>query len=139
MNVNNVVLAGNVTRLPELRWTPKGTAVIDIAIAVNKVWYDSDHQKHEQVSYHEVTFFGKPAEVLEKHVQKGTGLYVQGELRQESWEDKEGKKRTKTKVIGDHFQFTGARREESDRGGKHAPAPAPGPPARQDDDDEIPW
>lgn len=150
MNFNKVELAGNVTRDLEIKYTPKGTAVAEVGIAVNKRIPARDGEDpREEVMFVDVTFFGKTAEVLGLHATKGTGLFIEGELKIDRWEDKEQQKmRTKLKVIGQHFQFTGSPRNG---GGKHDPAPAPGAPvparpetrpARPDgpldEEDEIP-
>lgn len=102
------MLIGNLTRDPETRFTPKGTAVTDIGLAVNRQWKDEDENKREEVTFIDVTFWGKTAEILAKHSKKGDPLYIEGRLQLDSWKDKEtGGNRTKLKVVGDNFQFLG--------------------------------
>lgn len=151
MNFNNVQLAGNTTRDIELRYTPKGTAVAEVGIAINKRIPGRDGEEaREEVTFVDVTFFGKTAEVLGQYAQKGTGLFIEGELKLDRWEDKvTGKAQSRLKVMGHHFQFTGSPRSAGG-GGKREPAPVPGPPetvkreraaaaAGLDDEDEMPF
>lgn len=106
--MNKVILKGNVTRNPEVKYTPKGTAVCDVGIAVNKVWYDDQQQKREEVTFVDVRFWGRHAETVGKHFNKGRPILIEGELRQEEWEDKEtGKPRRKTLVVASGFEFCG--------------------------------
>ena len=145
---------GNLTRDPEIKYTAKGTAVCEISIAVNKTWKDQSGAKQEKVSFFGCSAFGKTAEVIAEHFKKGKPILIEGELTQDTWEDKEsGKKREKTKVQIDSFQFVGGR----DEGGTSAPrqsakpadrqaarpaSPPPRPPADPDLDaaeDDIPF
>lgn len=143
-SLNKVMLIGNVTRELELKYTPTGRAVIDVGLAVNRKWNDNGFIR-EEVTFIDVTFWGKAAETLAQYLHKGDPFYCGGRLGQESWTDKEtGKKRTKTRITGEEFEFLGTR-----RGGKddEAPAARPGPshnpPAphvdRTDHEDEIPF
>lgn len=105
-SINSVHLLGNLTRDPEVRYTPKGQAVADISIACNRVWYDEQNQKHEEVDFFDVTVFGKQAENCAKYVGKGCRLHVQGRLKQETWEDKAtGQRKSKVKVIADSLTY----------------------------------
>jgi len=111
-SLNKVFLIGNVTMDPELRYTPSGTAVTDINLAVNRKFHDSDGNTKEEVVFINVTFWAKSAEIICKYVHKGSPLMVEGRLSQESWEDKEtGKKNTKTKVVAENFQLLGSKPE----------------------------
>lgn len=105
-SVNKVILIGHLTRDPEIRYTPKGTAVCDIAIAINRKFrLDSGEQK-EDVTYVDIVFMSKKAEVVKKWFRKGHPIFVEGRLETDSWEDKETKqKRYKTRVFGEGFQF----------------------------------
>lgn len=105
-STNSVHILGNLTRDPEVRYTPKGSAVCDLSIACNRVWYDDQNQKHEETDFIDVTVFGKSAENVGKFVGKGLRIHVQGRLKQETWEDKAtGNKRSKLKVIADQVTF----------------------------------
>lgn len=105
-NLNKVMLIGNLTRDPELRHTPKGTAVSEISLAINRNWTNDQGQKQEETTYVEVTLWGRQAEVVQQYVTKGSPIYIEGRLQLDSWDDKEtGKKRSKLRVIGENFQF----------------------------------
>lgn len=159
-SINSVHILGNLTRDPEVRYTPKGSAVCDLSLACNRAWYDDQNQKHEETDFIDVTVFGKTAENVGKFVGKGLRLHVQGRLKQDTWEDKAtGQKRSKIKVIADQVTFIDFLEDRP-----AAPVPAPqrqaapapargqaparrGPPAgtiprpqpQPDDGDEIPW
>ena len=105
-NLNKVMLIGNLTRDPELRHTPKGTAVSEISLAINRNWTNDQGQKQEETTYVEVTLWGRQAEVVQQYVTKGSPIYIEGRLQLDSWDDKDtGKKRSKLRVIGENFQF----------------------------------
>jgi len=105
-NLNKVMLIGNLTRDPELRYTPKGTAVADIGLAINRVWSNEAGQKQEETTFVDVTLWGRQAELAEKYLSKGRGAYIEGRLQLDTWDDKEtGKKRSKLKVVGENLQF----------------------------------
>lgn len=105
-NLNKVMLIGNLTRDPELRHTPKGTAVSELGLAINRVWYDDNKQKQEDTTFVDVTFWGRQAETIQQYMTKGKPIFVEGRLQLDSWDDKEtGKKRSKLRVIGESFQF----------------------------------
>ena len=105
---NKVILMGNLTRDPELRVTPKGTAVCQIGIAVNSSYKDKDGNAREEVTFVDVDVFGRQAEVIAKYMNKGRPILVEGRLKLDSWETKEGEKRSKLKVVLDNFQFVGS-------------------------------
>lgn len=151
-NLNKVMLIGNLTRDPELRYTPKGTAVADISLAINRVWNNDQGQKQEETVFVDVTLWGRQAELAQQYLTKGRGAYVEGRLQMDTWDDKEtGKKRSKLKVIGESLQFLPDGRGGAQGGGSQAPARAPqqrqGPPqggsaAPADDfqdEDDIPF
>lgn len=109
-NLNKVMLIGNLTRDPELRHTPKGTAVSEISLAIKRVWNNDQGQKQEDVTFVEVTLWGRQAEVAQQYLTKGSPAYIEGRLQMDSWDDKEtGKKRTKIKVVGEVLQLLGSR------------------------------
>lgn len=105
-NLNKVMLIGNLTRDPEVRYTPSGKAVADISLAINRVWNNDAGQKQEETTFVDVTLWGRQAELAQQYLTKGRGVYIEGRLQMDSWDDKEtGKKRTKLKVVGDNLQF----------------------------------
>lgn len=108
---NKVFLMGNLTRDPELRYTPKGTAVTDVGMAVNRVYNSPDGQRQEETTFVDVTFWGRTAETVCKFLSKGRPLFVEGRLKFDSWENQEGQKRSKLSVTGDNFQFIDSRKD----------------------------
>lgn len=144
---NKVILLGNLTRDPEVRYTPKGTAVTDLGLAVNRTYTADNGEKREEVTFVDVTFWGRTAEVAGEYLKKGRPVFVEGRLQLESWDDKQsGQKRTKLKVIGENMQMLGAPRggsggDEESSGGSRSSRPAPPPKAAPSapDDDEIPF
>lgn len=109
---------GNITRDPEVRYTPKGTAVTDIGLAINRNYSTDDGDRREETTFVDITFWGRQAEVIGEYMKKGRPLYVEGRLQLDQWEDKNtGQQRSRLKVIGDNFQFLGGRDEGGQRGG----------------------
>ncbi len=116
-SLNKVMLMGNLTRDPELRYTPKGQAVTDVGLAVNRK-YKVENELREEVTFVDVTFWGKQAEVVCQWMKKGRPLYVEGRLQMDSWDDKQtGKKMYRMRVVGEDFQFLGGKDSGGDRGG----------------------
>lgn len=132
-NFNKVILLGNLTRDPELRYTPKGTAVVKLGMAINRTWKDDSGASKEEVTFVDVDAFGRQAEVLAQYVRKGRPLFVEGRLRLESWDDKQtGQKRSKMGVVLEAFQFVdsgGARSGEDGGPAPSRPRSAAPPPA----------
>jgi single-strand DNA-binding protein len=110
-NLNSVHLMGNLTRDPEVRHTPKGTAVCDISLAINRLLPDDGcGERREEVTYVDVTLWGKTAENAGQYLAKGRSVFVDGRLALETWEDKQsGQKRSKLKVVAESLQFLGSR------------------------------
>ena len=148
---NKVILLGNLTRDPEVRYTPKGTAVTDLGLAVNRTYTADNGEKREEVTFVDVTFWGRTAEVAGEYLKKGRPVFVEGRLQLDSWDDKQsGQKRTKLKVIGENMQMLGAPRGggasggggDEEGGSRSSSRPAPPPKASAPstpDDDEIPF
>jgi single-strand DNA-binding protein len=126
-NFNKVILAGNLTRDPELRFTPKGMAICKFGLAINRNWTTDTGEKREEVTFVDIDAFGRQAETIAQYLKKGGGIMLEGRLRLDQWDDKQtGQKRSKLGVVLDGFQFTGspARGE-----GSEGPAPRPRPSA----------
>jgi single-strand DNA-binding protein len=105
-NLNKVMLIGNLTRDPELRYTPKGTAVADIGLAINRIWTNEQNQRQEETTFVDVTLWGRQAELAQQYLTKGRGAYIEGRLQMDTWDDKQtGQKRSKLKVVGENLQF----------------------------------
>src|SRR5436853_5464594 len=107
---NKVFLLGNLTRDPEVRYTPKGSAVADLGIAVNRQYTLDTGEKREEVTFVDVTFWGRTAEVAGEYLKKGRSVFIEGRLQLDTWDDKQsGQKRSKLKVIGEMMQMLGGR------------------------------
>ncbi len=140
---NKVILIGNLTRDPELRYTPKGMAIAKIALAVNRSWRDqASGEMREEVTFIDIDAFGKQAETIAQYMKKGSPLMVEGRLRLEQWEDKQtNQKRSRLGVVLEGFQFLDSARSRGE-GAHEAPAPrsrpSPTPPPPAADADEMP-
>ena len=152
---------GNVTRDIELRYTPKGTAVADIGLASNRYRTGDDGQKIEDVTYVDVTLWGRQAELASQYLSKGRPVFIEGRLQTDSWTDKEtGKQRSKLKVVGENMQFLGSPSGGGNSSGGNSSggnagqpqqsrpqqssqpqggSPASNMPDFQDEDDDIPF
>ena len=101
---NKVILAGNLTRDPELRYTPKGSAVVKIGLAVNRTWKNEAGETKEEVTFIEIEAWGRQAEVIAQYMRKGRPLLVEGRLKLDTWEDKNThQKQSKLKVVLESF------------------------------------
>ena len=125
MNINKVMIYGNLTRDPEIRQLPSGTNVANLGIATNRYYNNQQGEKVEEVEYHNIVLFGRLADLAQQYLNKGSGAYIEGRLRTSSWDDKEtGQKRYRTEIVGEQMQF-GPRRDNamSDQGGNQQGAP----------------
>lgn len=117
-SVNKVILVGNCTRDPEVRYTPKGTAVTDLGLAMNRHYSSDGGEKREETTFVDVTLWGRQAEVAGEYLKKGRPVYIEGRLQMDSWDDKNsGQKRTKLKVVGEQMQLLGGREGGGGGGG----------------------
>ena len=106
---NKVILVGNLTRDPELRYTPKGTAIAKIGLAVNRVWTNEAGEKKEEVTFVDVDVFGRTAENVGQYMRKGRPIMIEGRLKLDQWDDKAtGAKRSKLGVVAETVQFLGS-------------------------------
>jgi single-strand DNA-binding protein len=122
---NKVILVGNLTRDPELRYTPKGTAIAKIGLAVNRVWTSESGEKKEEVTFVDVDVFGRTAENVGQYMRKGRPILIEGRLRLDQWDDKQtGQKKSKLGVVAETVQFLGSPTGGATEGG------APARPAR---------
>lgn len=156
-NLNKVMLIGNLTRDPEIKYTPKGTAIASFAIAVNHIYKTQEGEKREEVTFVDLEAFGRTAEVIGEYCKKGRPIFVEGRLKLDTWDDKQtGQKRSKMRVVVDGMQLLGSRDGGGGSGGdsaeyadsqaapppRRAPAQTPRPPADPDLDaqpDDIPF
>ncbi|HEY0945000.1 MAG TPA: single-stranded DNA-binding protein [Opitutaceae bacterium] len=154
-NFNKVYLIGNLTRDPELRVTPKGTAICQFGIAVNRQFKDESGALRDDTTFVDIEAWGKQGETISKYCTKGRPLFVEGRLKFDQWEDKaSGQKRSKLKVVLEGFQFLGSgQREGAASGGgeydqsspspeRHSPPPRGAtarPPAAENLDEDVPF
>lgn len=111
-SLNKVLLIGNLTRDPETRYLPSGGGVCNFAVATNERYTDKAGQKKERVEYHNITMFGKLAEIAQQYLKKGANVYLEGRIQTEKWQDKEtGADKSKTVIVCDLMQMIGGRRE----------------------------
>ena len=152
-SLNKVLLMGNLTRDPEVRHTPKGTAVGDLAMAINMTYKAQDGTEKEEVCYVDVVVWGRQAETCRDYLTKGAPVFVEGRLQLDQWEGPEGEKKSRMRVRADRVQFLsrsgggggggGARGPRSDGAGGGAPseggAPKQASPPRDLPDDDVPF
>ena len=161
---NKVILMGNLTRDPEVRYTPSGTAVTDIGLAINRVWFNKQtNSKQEETTFVDVTLWGRQAEVAGEYLGKGRAVLIEGRLQLDQWDDKEtGQRRNKLRVVGENMTMVGGRTEggppprsgggygSQQGGGGQAPGgsydassfydgPPEGGPSSHSPDDEVPF
>jgi single-strand DNA-binding protein len=105
MNVNKVLLVGNLTRDPEMRALPSGQPVVNFGIATNRVWRDKEGQKQQQADFHNIVAFGRLAETVNQYMKKGNMMYVEGRLTTRTWDAQDGSKRSRTEIIAENIQF----------------------------------
>jgi single-strand DNA-binding protein len=148
---NKVILVGNLTRDPELRYTPKGMAIAKLGLAVNRVWRTETGENKEEVTFIDIDAFGKQAETIGQYLKKGRPLLVEGRLRLDQWDDKQtGQKRSRLGVVLESFQFldSGNRGESGGEAPRRAvpaaaapvaPAAAPEPESPEPEQDDVPF
>jgi single-strand DNA-binding protein len=116
-NVNLAIVMGNLTRDPELRYTPNGQPVTSFGVATNRSWKDSNGDKKDEVEFHEVVVWGKLAELCSQYLTKGRKVHVMGRLQTRSWEGSDGAKRQKTEIVAQDIAFVDSKRD----GGEYVP------------------
>ena len=148
---NKVILLGNLTRDPEVRYTPKGSAVCDLGIAINRQYTLDSGEKREEVTFVDVVLWARLAEIAGEYLKKGRPVFIEGRLQLDTWDDKQsGQKRSKLRVIGETMQLLGGRppgagggTAESGEGKESRPAKTTPPPKAaekaESDEDEIPF
>lgn len=157
-NVNKVMLLGNITRDLEVRYTPKGTAVCDLGMAVNRIRTGDNGERIEEVTYVDVTLWGRQAELAGQYLAKGRSVFIEGRLQLDQWDDKQtGQKRQRLRVVGENMQFIGGQTGQGGGGSDQPQSQSAGPPPQQqasppsnqggaaaadsfdNDDDDIPF
>ena len=150
---NKVILLGNLTRDPEVRYTPKGSAVCDLGIAVNRVYTTDSGENREEVTYVDVVLWARLTEIAGEYLKKGRPVFIEGRLQMDTWDDKQsGQKRTKLRVVGESMQLLGSRPvgggaaaetagedRQTTAGGKASTPPPKSAGQTEPDEDEIPF
>ena len=116
---NRVILMGNLTRDPQVKYIPSGTAVAELGLAVNRTWFDKNtNQKKEDVTFVDVTLWGRQAEIAGEYLAKGRSVLIEGRLQMDTWQDKEtGQNRSKLKVVCENMTLVGGRNDGGGGGG----------------------
>ena len=109
---NKVILLGNLTRDPQLSYTPNQTAVVDFGLATNRKWKGQDGTQRDETCFVDCRMFGRRAEALNKYCKKGNPLFVEGRLTFDSWQGQDGTKRSKLRVTVENFEFVGGNRSQ---------------------------
>ena len=139
---NKVILMGNLTRDPELRYTPKGTAIAKIGLAVNRVWTNDAGEKKEDVTFVDVEVWGRTAENVGQYMRKGRPIMIEGRLKLDQWDDKQtGQKKSRLGVVAETVQFLGSAPGAGEGGAPAAPRtprPAPSAPAGEPVEGDAP-
>lgn len=132
---NKVLLMGNLTRDPQLKYLPNQTPVCDFGIAVNRKWKTPQGKDREEVVFIDCTAWQKQAETINQHLKKGDAIFIEGRLKLDQWEDKQGGgKRSKLSVVVERFQFVGGKRDGSNGQAQAQQSPAQEPPL-----DDVPF
>lgn len=119
-SLNKVILIGNLTRDPEIRYTPKGSAVCDLGLAVNRRYTTESGERQEEVTFLDVVLWGKQAELAGQYLHKGRAVFIEGRLQMDTWEDKaSGQKRSKIKIVSENMQFIDSKGGAPRGGGEH--------------------
>ena len=133
MNVNKVIIVGNITRDPDVKALPSGQTLATLGIATNRRWNDRQGQKQEQTEFHNVVLFGRQAEIAQQYLKKGQIVCIEGRLQTRSWDAQDGSKRYRTEIVAENMQMgprtggggnTGASQQQ--------PSPASPPPPQEE-------
>jgi single-strand DNA-binding protein len=132
--LNLVHLIGNVTRDPEIKYTPKGTPLVEIDVGINRVWKDDNDEKHQEVTFVPVRLWARLAEIAAQYIKKGRPILIEGRLEIQNWQDREtGKNRSRMVVIAENLQLLGERPAAAKPAGGAGPRRDPG------EEDDIPY
>lgn len=107
LGFNKVFVMGNLTRDPELRYTPNGQAVASFGVATNRRWNTPEGERRDEVEFHNIVVWGRQAETINQYLKKGQPIFVEGRLKTQNWEGPDGVRRTRTEIVVETFQFVG--------------------------------
>ena len=114
MFVNKAIIYGNITKDPEVKAMPSGSSVCNFSVATNRVWYDQNKKKNEEVEFHNIVCFGKTAENVAHYMKKGNGIYIEGRIKTRSWKTQSGETKYKVEIIAENVQFGPTRLPQGD-------------------------
>ena len=142
--VNKVILVGNLGQKPEMRYTATQSAVANLSIATTESWKDKESgEMRDKTEWHRVVFFGKLAEIVEKYLDKGSSVYVEGKLQTRKWQDKNGADRWTTEIVGNELTMLGSRSQNdtgmSNKNQTESPFPSEDDSGSGLTDDDIPF
>ncbi|MDH7502246.1 MAG: single-stranded DNA-binding protein [Verrucomicrobiota bacterium] len=145
-NFNKVILVGNLTRDPEVRYTPKGVAIAKVGLAINRVWRTETGEQREETTFVDIDVFGRTAEIVGQYLRKGSPALFEGRLRLDTWEDKQsGQKRSKLTIVAETVQLLGARQQgegtpasQPQQAGLQSPVPEPSAPSAPNSSEPLP-
>ena len=132
--LNMAQIIGHLGRDPDVRYTPEGTAIANLAVATNQTWKDKSGEKQERAEWHRVVLFGKVAEIAGEYLRKGSLVYLQGRLQTRKWQGEDGQDRYTTEIVADRMKMLGGKGERDTQAADGKPV-APEPPF----DDDIPF
>ena len=132
--LNMAQIIGHLGRDPDVRYTPEGTAIANLAVATNQTWKDKSGEKQERTEWHRVVLFGKVAEIAGEYLKKGSLVYLQGRLQTRKWQGDDGQDRYTTEIVAERMKMLGGKGERDTRAANGKPV-APEPPF----DDDIPF
>ena len=135
MYLNKAIIIGNLTRDPEQKALPSGTAVTTFSLATNRVWKDKDGNKQESADYHNIVVFGRQADTTAQYLKKGSSALIEGRIQTRSWDGQDGKKNYRTEIVADRVQF--GPRPEGGVSSTTAPASKAKPAAKKEEIDTI--
>jgi len=131
-NFNKVILAGNLTRDPDLKYLPSGTAVAEFGLAINRSFKGKDGAKRDETAFIDIKAWGRQAEVVNQYLSKGRPVLIEGRLEQSRWETKDGQKRSKIRVVLERFEFLESRGRGEGGGGRKSGPSDDGEPPMED-------
>ena len=138
--VNKVILVGNLGQKPEMRYTATQSAVANLSIATTESWKDKESgEMRDKTEWHRVVYFGKLAEIVEKYLDKGSSVYIEGKLQTRKWQDKSGADRWTTEIVGNELTMLGSRPSNNAQAQTESEAPCSDESSAELTDDDIPF
>ena len=105
MNLNKIFIIGNLTRDPELKTLPSGTAVVNFGVATNRIWKNQQGEKQQDTQFHNVVAFGRQAEIVNQYLKKGSLIFIEGRIQTRNWDAADGSKKSRTEIVAERIQL----------------------------------